>query len=214
MSNEKLAIEAGLGQLGIDLNPDPLLAYLQLLHKWNNAYNLTAVRDIHSMIPRHILDSLAILPMIKGPRVLDVGTGAGLPGIPLALARPDLHVSLLDSNGKKTRFLQEVKRALGLANIEIIHSRVENYQPSQAYDTLVSRAFSELEQMINLTEHLLAEDGIWLAMKGKLPLTELETISYPYRIETYRVAGIEGERCCIIVGKLKGSNHGKNHSHC
>lgn len=205
MSNEPQRIaevlDKGLRQLDLHLASDGLLRYLQLLHKWNHAYNLTAVRDIDAMVTRHVLDSLAILPWVKGHRVLDVGSGAGLPGIPLALALPDVQIVLLDSNGKKIRFLQEVKRVLSLTNVEIVQTRVENYHPSHGFDTVISRAFSELEQMILMTRHVIATDGIWLAMKGQYPKTELANIHYPYRVETYTVAGLEGERCCVIVNR-------------
>lgn len=207
MSNEPQRIadllNEGIRQLGLQIPSDGLLHYLNLLHKWNHAYNLTAVRDLDAMVTRHLLDSLAILPWIKGNRLLDVGSGAGLPGIPLALAAPELHVVLLDSNGKKIRFLQEVKRVLALDNVDIVQTRVENYHPSQGFDTVTSRAFSDLSQMINWTQHLVAASGIWLAMKGRYPEAELATIHRPYQVETYSVAGIDGERCCVIVENLK-----------
>ena len=193
------ALSHGMQQLGLDFPCEGLLHYLTLLHKWNQAYNLTAVRDMDSMVTRHILDSLAILPWVQGTRLLDVGTGPGLPGIPLALANPSLQVVLLDSNGKKIRFLQEVKRALALDNVEIAQTRVENYHPTHAFDTVTSRAFSELKHMLNCTQHLIATDGIWLAMKGRHPETELAGMNRPYRTEPYTVAGIDGERCCIII---------------
>ena len=193
----------GMRQLGVQIPSAGLLVYLNLLHKWNQAYNLTAVRDLDSMVTRHLLDSLAILPWVKGPHLLDVGSGAGLPGIPLALALPELHVVLLDSNGKKIRFLQEVKRVLSLDNVDIVQTRVENYHPSHGFDTVTSRAFSNLEQMIDWTHHLIAADGLWLAMKGKHPEDELALIHRPYRVETYSVAGLDGERCCVIVENIK-----------
>lgn len=192
-------LSQGMQQLGLDFPLEGFLQYLTLLHKWNQAYNLTAVRDIDSMVTRHILDSLAIFPMLAGKRVLDVGTGPGLPGIPLALANPALEVVLLDSNGKKTRFLQEVKRALGLNNVEIVQTRVENYHPSRDFDTVTSRAFSDLKLMLNCTQHLIAPNGIWLAMKGPRYEAELAGIDRPYRIEPYTIAGLEGEHCCVIV---------------
>ncbi|PJD94158.1 MAG: 16S rRNA (guanine(527)-N(7))-methyltransferase RsmG [Legionella sp.] len=173
--------------------------YLALLQKWNQAYNLTAVRSIHDMVGRHILDSLAILPWITGRRVLDVGTGAGLPGIPLALACPDKQVVLLDSNGKKTRFLAEVQRVLDIKNIEIIQSRVETYQPTLPFDTVVSRAFSEMQTMLDQTQHLLAPGGQWVAMKGSQVNLELSSLTHAYRLEPYTVADVEGERCCVII---------------
>lgn len=193
------ALSEGVHQLGLQIPTEGLLHYLMLLHKWNHAYNLTAVRDMESMVTRHVLDSLHVLKWVKGPSLLDVGSGAGLPGIPLALALPDLQVVLLDSNGKKIRFLREVKRALSLNNVEIIQTRVENYHPPTGFDTVISRAFSSLPQMINWTHHVIAPDGLWLAMKGRRPDDELATLDFIHRVETYTVDGIEGERCCVIV---------------
>jgi 16S rRNA (guanine527-N7)-methyltransferase len=197
--NANLFLEQGLKQFGLSLLSEPLWQYLTLLNKWNAAYNLTAVRDIESMVGKHVMDSLAIVPWIKGERILDVGTGAGLPGIPLAIAKPDIQFVLLDSNGKKIRFLKEVKRQLNLKNLEVIEFRVENYHPAQGFDTVISRAFSSLEQMIHWTQHLIAQNGIWLAMKGRYPDTELNNIRQPYQVKEYTVEGVEGERCCVLI---------------
>lgn len=199
LSQIKPLLEQGLKQFGFETHCDSLLAYLLILHKWNAAYNLTAVRDLASMVTKHILDSLAISPWIKGQRMLDVGTGAGLPGIPLAITHPDIHFFLLDSNGKKIRFLNEVKRQLDLKNLEVVQSRVENYHPTQGFDTVISRAFSTIEQMIQWTKHLIAKDGIWLAMKGRFPDTELNALEQQYRVKQYTVAGLDGERCCVLI---------------
>jgi len=203
MSDEQQQIEdvLGLGFQALQLNLplEGFVQYLQLLHKWNHAYNLTAVRDQKTMVSRHLLDSLAIIPWIKGFRLIDVGSGAGLPGIPLALAMPERQIALIDSNGKKIRFLQEVCRVLSLTNVEVIQTRVENYHPSQGFDTVISRAFSELDQMVHWTRHLIAPEGIWLAMKGRYPENELTKLQYPSRVEPYRVMGIDGERCCVII---------------
>jgi 16S rRNA (guanine527-N7)-methyltransferase len=196
-AKEKLMV--GIKQFGLNLSCDSLLTYLDLLHKWNKAYNLTAVRDLDSMISRHLLDSLAILPWLNGTKILDVGTGPGLPGIPIALARSDIDITLLDSNGKKTRFLHEVKRALSLDNVEIVQTRVESYHKAGGFDTVVSRAFSDLQQMVTWTRHLIAKHGIWLAMKGRSPDSELAVLQSPYKVHTYSVPGIEGERCCVII---------------
>ncbi|RUR18422.1 16S rRNA (guanine(527)-N(7))-methyltransferase RsmG [Legionella sp. km535] len=192
-------LDNGLKQFGLNTLCDPLWQYLLLLKKWNTAYNLTAVREPEAMISKHLLDSLAILPWLKGNRILDVGTGAGLPGIPLAIANPDKHFVLLDSNGKKIRFLTEVKRQLDLKNLEVVQFRVENYHPAQGFDTVTSRAFSSLEQMIYWTKHLIANNGIWLAMKGRYPDTELNMIHQTYQVEKYTVDGVDGERCCVII---------------
>lgn len=198
-SQLKQQLEQGLEQFSLSHFTSPLMDYLLLLDKWNAAYNLTAIRDLDSMVSKHLLDSLAILPWLQGSRILDVGTGAGLPGIPLAITRPELNFVLLDSNGKKTRFLNEVKRQLKLNNLEIVQFRAENYHPAQGFDTVVSRAFSSLEQMIYWTHHLIADNGLWLAMKGRYPDTELETIQQKHRVERYTVEGIDGERCCVLI---------------
>jgi 16S rRNA (guanine527-N7)-methyltransferase len=192
-------LDTGMKTLNIQCAIEPFLIYLSLLHKWNKAYNLTAIRDLSDMATRHILDSLAISKWMHGSYLIDVGTGAGLPGIPLALANPSLHVVLLDSNGKKVRFLQEVKRVLNLAQVDVIHSRIKDYHPQRTFDTVTSRAFSEIALMLNHTQHLIAEDGIWLAMKGRYPAHELSDMPYAHRVESYAVSGIDGERCCVII---------------
>lgn len=192
-------IAQGLAQFNLAELSTPLFNYLALLDKWNTAYNLTAIRDLPSMVTKHIMDSLAVLPWLQGERILDVGSGAGLPGIPLAIAQPDKQFVLLDSNGKKARFLLEVKRKLALKNIEIVQFRAENYHPGQGFDTVTSRAFSSLEQMVFWTQHLIAKSGIWLAMKGRYPDEELETLQKNYRVERYEVKGIAGERCCVLI---------------
>ena len=153
-----------------------LLNYLDLLAKWNKAYNLTAVRDIAQMVPRHLLDSLAIAPHLEGRRFIDVGTGAGLPGIPLAIMFPDREFHLLDSNGKKTRFLFQVKTTLGLDNMAVHHARVESFQPERLYDVVLSRAFASLKDMVVGCRHLLDGDGRFLAMKGAYPAEELAAV--------------------------------------
>ncbi len=175
--------------------------YLELLQKWNKAYNLTAINDKEEMLKLHILDSLAILPFIQGKRIIDVGTGAGLPGIIIAMANPNLTVTLLDSNGKKIRFLQEVKRVLAISNINIIQSRVLDYHPDINFDTVISRAFSSIKNMQEWSQHLLTTNGILLAMKGRSPDEELSVITSPYQVHTYQVPGVVGERCCVILHK-------------
>lgn len=143
-----------------------LLTYLQLLHHWNKAYNLTAIRDPREMVSRHLLDSLSILPYVHGERLLDVGTGAGLPGIPLAIARPEMTFSLLDSNGKKIRFLRQVVMELGLTNVIPIQQRLEQMESCQSYDQVTARAFSDLPRLWKLAEPLLKKKGEILALKG------------------------------------------------
>jgi 16S rRNA (guanine527-N7)-methyltransferase len=154
-----------------------LLDYLGLLARWNKAYNLTAVRDEAQMVTRHLLDSLVIAPHIRGQRLMDVGTGAGLPGIPLAILFPEREFHLLDSNGKKTRFLFQVKTALHLDNMVVHHARVESFVPTEPFDVVLSRAFASLGDMVDGCRHLLAPDGRFLAMKGAYPTDELEAVS-------------------------------------
>ena len=156
---------------------DLLLSYLLLLIKWNKAYNLTAVRDPSAMIKKHLLDSLTVCEFLEGERFLDVGAGAGLPGIVLAIVFPDRRFDLLDSNGKKTRFLFQVKTELGLSNISVHHTRVEQLQTSRGYDGILSRAFATLFDMVKGSEHLLANTGSFYAMKGVYPEDELKELS-------------------------------------
>ncbi len=165
---------------------EQLTAYLALLLKWNRTYNLTAVRDPRRMVSRHLLDCLAILPWVRGPRVLDVGTGAGLPGIPLAIARPDWQFTLLDSNGKKTRFVQQVKLALGLSHVEVRQARIESLRGEAGFDTITARAFGSLAEFVRSTRSVLSPRGSWLAMKSAAidaELAQLKALDEPLRIE-------------------------------
>jgi 16S rRNA (guanine527-N7)-methyltransferase len=179
-----------------------LLAFVRLLVKWNAAYNLTAIRDPQEMITRHLLDSLTLLPYLHGPRVLDIGTGPGLPGIPLAVARPDCSFTLLDANAKKTRFVTQVVGELALKNVEVVQSRVENYRPEQKFDTLVARAFSRIADMLTSARHLCAPHGRFLAMKGVYPEAELAAIPADYvvsEVVALKVPGLAAERHLAIV---------------
>lgn len=199
-----LQLQQGLAELPLSLseaNFEQLLHYVALLQKWNKVYNLTAVRKPEQIITRHILDSLVVLPYIRGAQVLDVGSGAGLPGIPLAIASPDTQITLLDSNSKKTRFLVQCKAELSLDNMEVVHSRVEDFQAGP-YSTIISRAYSNLAGMIDSTQHLLAEDGIFVAMKGIYPVAELEDIPAGYAVEAIhplQVPGLDAERHVVIA---------------
>lgn len=179
-----------------------LLAYVYLLEKWNRTYNLTAVRAPEQMIPRHLLDSLVIIPYLQGPRVLDMGTGAGLPGIPLAVARPDLDFVLLDSNAKKTRFVTQVCAELELKNIEVAQTRVEKYLPAQLFDTIVSRAFSTIADMLVASRHLCSPGGQVLAMKGVYPREELAAIPPGYQVRathTLIIPGVQAARHVVVI---------------
>jgi len=196
-------LEAGVGALGLDLDIpqlERLLAYRDLLAKWNRAYNLTAVRDPDQMISRHLLDSLAVLPHLRPGTLLDVGSGAGLPGIPLAVADPSRSITVLDSNGKKTRFLDNVKLELGLENVTVIRARVEEYLPARPYEIVISRAFASLDAMIATCRHLVAKDGVLLAMKGQFPEEEVATIGASaslLSVEELSVPELDEARCLL-----------------
>ncbi|MDG1799993.1 MAG: 16S rRNA (guanine(527)-N(7))-methyltransferase RsmG [Luminiphilus sp.] len=168
----------GLAALSIDeKRAVQLYEYLQLLQKWNKPFNLTAIKKAEEMIPKHLMDSLSILTHLGGARrICDVGTGAGLPGIPLAVCCPETEFVLLDSNGKKTRFLHQVRRHLNLDNVTIVEGRAEDYQPDIGFDAVLSRAFADLMRMCQVTQHLLKKNGVWLAMKSQILETEQATL--------------------------------------
>lgn len=194
-------LTTGLQQLPLTVTEpvqQQLLAYVALLEKWNRAYNLTSVRDPAQMVIRHLLDSLAILPHVRGPAILDVGSGAGLPGIPLALVCPQWRFVLLDSNGKKTRFITQAVAELGLDNVQVVHGRAEEHKPKQPYNTIVSRAFTSVENMLNMVGGLCAPGGCLLAMKGVYPVAELDHLP-----ETYKVSGVHE----IVVPYLEAERH-------
>lgn len=198
-------LAAGIAALGLDLPPDGgarLLAYLALLDKWNRVYNLTAVREPERMVSHHLLDSLAAVPHFAGPAVLDVGSGGGLPGIPLAIARPDLRVTLIDSIAKKTAFLQQAKAELGLGNLTVVTGRVEDFRPETGFDVITSRAFSDLKEFVNLTRHLLNPGGRWLAMKGLYPNEELALLPGNVKVSADHalvVPGLDASRHVIVL---------------
>lgn len=201
------SLQAGLNDLNLILDSnqlDQLLTYIHLIEKWNKAYNLTAVRDIHEMVTTHLLDSIAILPYVQGVRIADIGTGAGLPGIPLAICRPDWQFTLVDSNSKKTRFVQQAILELKLRNVEVVHARVESLRPAVAFDTVLCRAFASMPDIVHLCQHLLATSGQILAMKGQIPHEELTELSQSYRIISVSVPGIEAERCLVKMEAFGG----------
>ena len=198
-------LESGLGELGLALPGECVQAqveYLRILAQWNRTYNLTALRAPAQMVSELLLDSLVALPHLPEGLVVDVGSGAGVPGLPLALARPAQTFYLLDSTGKKTRFVQQVIMALRLANVNVVHSRVEQYRPQPLANVVISRAFATLSDMVRLTEHLLAPDGRWLAWKGASVDQELAQL--PPRYELVRkiavnVPGVSAQRCLVIL---------------
>ena len=198
-----ITLSAGLGELGLDLPAEvqqKLLAFRDLLLKWNKTYNLTALRDPQQAISHHLLDSLAILPYVADGALLDVGAGGGLPGIPLAIARPQLAVSMVDTVQKKATFLQQAAIQLGLKNVAAHHARVE--EMTGQYAQISSRAFAELKLFVELTRHLLAPGGRWLAMKGQRPDAEIAALPADIIVESIiplHVPGLGAERHLILL---------------
>lgn len=183
---------------------EKLIAYLELLRKWNRVYNLTAIHDMKESILLHIIDSLSIKPYLHGNHIIDIGTGAGLPGIPLALTMPDKKFTLLDSNSKKTRFLSQVMYELQMKNIEVVHARCEDFNPAQKFDSILSRAFASIQVMLESTQHLLSVEGQFLAMKGVYPDRELTAISPSFEVIAVHklvITGLEAERHLVCIKK-------------
>ncbi len=201
-------LAAGLAQMGLEATSEQqekLLDYLALLHKWNGIYNLTAIRKPEQMVSHHLLDSLAVLPHLWPQHWLDVGCGAGLPGLVLAVMRPEWAFTLLDSNSKKVGFVQQAIIELDLNNVEVRCERVEQWQSQQRFDGIISRAFSEAANFVTLTRHLLAEGGRWAAMKG-VPEHELARLPADILVEkiiTLQVPGLEAARCLVVLGVRK-----------
>lgn len=189
-----------LMQAGIvitDTQKTQLVQLVELLHKWNKAYNLTSVREPDAMLVKHILDSLVVSPHLHGERFIDVGTGPGLPGLPLAIINPDKQFVLLDSLGKRINFIRQVIQELGLTNVTPVKSRVEEYQPDVGFDCVLSRAFASLEDMLSWCHHLPSEQGSFLALKGQYPEQELAQLPANIRLvacHELRVPELEGER--------------------
>lgn len=193
---------------GLDLGPaqqQMLIEYLVQLEHWNKAYNLTAVNDLEEMVTRHLLDSLSVVPFIEGGLLLDAGTGAGLPGVPLAVARPGLQVTLLDSSGKRVRFLNHVRRQLGLENVHPVQERLESFEPAQPFGTIISRAFSDLVTFALAARHLAAPPARLLAMKGRYPERELQDVPewlHIDSIEKLTVPGLQEDRHLVIMSVI------------
>ena len=196
-------LDEGLDAMGLDLPEEQrqrLIGFLTLLLRWNQTYNLTAVRDPEAAVTRHLLDSLAVLPYLTGSPVLDLGSGAGLPGIPLAIAVPSHRFVLLDGNGKKIRFVRQAALELGLSGVEAVQARMESYRPQQKFATIISRAVAELETLWRAAEPLLATPGRVLLMKGRRPEAELAALSAPNpQCHRLSVPGLEAERHLIEI---------------
>ena len=201
----KSDLDKGIKELGLALGADQqelLLRYLLLLEKWNKVYNLTAVRDVMKMVSAHLLDSLSVIALLPEGKVLDVGSGAGLPGIPIAVARPAFAVTLLDSNHKKTAFLRQAVADLGLKNASVVCGRVESADTPAGFDVIISRAFSDLGEFVSLTGRLLAPNGVIAAMKGLHPFEELERVPAGFRVKevkALRVPGLDAARHLVLI---------------
>ena len=209
-------LSAGLAEMGLNLSQEQqkkLIDYVALIYKWNQVHNLTAVREPLEMVTLHILDSLSILPSVDSEHLLDVGAGAGLPSIPLAICLPNLRVMAVDAVQKKVSFMRQVKAELGLTNFTVIHGRIEEQLiPSndilEKFDTITSRAFSDVGLFVKLTKHLLTDNGRWLAMKGAVPLHEFKKSGInPTEIKVLTVAGLDAERHLLIINKQALENN-------
>jgi 16S rRNA (guanine527-N7)-methyltransferase len=198
-------LESGLKELGVPVGQQGLarlVQYVALLDKWNRVYNLTAIRDVEKIVSVHLLDCLAVVPYLRGDRILDVGSGAGLPGIPVALARPDIRVTMLDSNHKKAAFLRQAVAELQLKNAAIVCERAESWRPSERFDCIISRAFAEISEFVGLAGHLLAPGGLLAAMKGIHPHEEIGKLPHGFRVTQVRrlfVPGLEAERHLVLI---------------
>lgn len=201
---EQLA--SGVDAMGLNVSVQQqaqLVEYLLMLERWNKVYNLTAVRNLTDMVTLHLLDSMSVLSYITATRLLDVGSGGGLPGVVLAICRPDLQVTTIDKVQKKAIFMRQVKGELGLKNLHVVHGRVEAFHPEEKFDGVVSRAFSEITNFIDLTKHLLVEGGCWYAMKGVVPALALGSLGLGepvvHRLE---VSGLDAERHLVTIQKV------------
>ena len=200
-------LQRGLIALGLVLERDVqrrLLDYIALIEKWNRVHNLTAIREPEKMVSHHLLDSLAVAPHLHAKRMLDVGSGAGLPGIPLALANAEMHVTLLDSNHKKAAFLNQALMELKMKNADVCDERVESWNSQEGYDVIISRAFSDMGEFVRVTRHLLAPGGIFAAMKGTHPYEEIEKLPpgcKVLQVLPLAIPGLEGARHLVLIGQ-------------
>ncbi len=200
-------LRRGLEQAAFDedVPESKLLDYLALLHRWNRAFNLSAIREPMTMVAVHLLDSLSLLPYLEGPSLLDVGSGAGLPGIPLALCRPELNVTVLDSNGKKTRFMEQVRLQLGLPALSVVHQRIESFRAPAPFATVCSRAFARVDAFVAAAGEQVREDGVMLAMKGRFDAAgELQDLPAGWRTEhlPLQVPGLDAQRSLVRIRRL------------
>jgi 16S rRNA (guanine527-N7)-methyltransferase len=202
-------LSAGLAELKLDL-PEPrrrqLLAYQALLQKWNKVHNLTAIRDPEKMVTGHLLDSLSVVPHIPAGDLLDVGSGGGLPGIPLAICAPQRRLTLLDSNQKKTAFLRQVAAELALTNVTVVTTRAEDWQPARTFDVITARALSELAELVSWSGHLLSENGSYAAMKGVYPRDEISRLPAAFRVRSViplHVPGLNAERHLVMMERAQ-----------
>ncbi len=182
-----------------------LIEYLKLLQRWNKVFNLTTITDPREMVYKHLIDSLLMQPFLHGAQLLDVGSGAGLPGIPLAIVNPNLHWTLLDKNNKKTRFMTQAVAELKLTNVAIVNERSEDFQPELKFDTILSRAYGTIAMFLTTTQHLLAPNGTFVAMKGKYPQDELIDIPPHYTVEKtvpIEIKGITVDRCVVVLRRM------------
>lgn len=196
----RLLADAGISLT--DHQKNQLIAYVDMLHKWNKAYNLTSVRDPNEMLVRHILDSIVVAPHLQGERFIDVGTGPGLPGIPLAIVLPQAHFTLLDSLGKRVRFLRQVQHELKLDNIAPVQSRVEEFPSEPPFDGVISRAFASLNDMVSWCHHLPGQNGHFYALKGLVPEDEIASLPAEFSVEEIvklRVPQLDGERHLVVI---------------
>ncbi len=203
----KALLAEGVAGIGIEIDDQgrrAILGYLSLLKRWNRVYNLATVKSDTDFVTRHLLDSLSVVPYLHGKKIIDIGSGAGLPGIPVALACPDLELTLLDSNAKRCRFLRQVQAQLKLQNVSVVQRRAEEFHPHEKFDSLLSRALSRLSSFVACSGHLLADDGQWLAMKGQWPGEESVGMEAGFRVEEViklNVPGLPEQRHLVICKK-------------